>query len=369
MELSQNQTSQLMKRFPEFELSYETISHKKVSPLYNICLAIPTGKKCFAWFTFHQNQDVCYLLDLNREKKVTKATVIPTPFDNALSLGTIVYGTFFEEESGNKWFVIEDIMFFKGISMKKNNLTERLAFLAECMSLMKQEFNTAKEVVFVLPVIWQVELNDTMTEYPITMPSDIYYHVHHIQYRSHQEIMPYLNVNTNKKLNNAVVSSEPKKNPIYNFDSTELIMDYMKPQYKYPTTFQVIADVQFDIYHLFAYGKNNESVYYNIAYIPNYKTSVFMNGLFRNIRENKNLDYIEESDDEEDFQNMNIDKYVEIEKVLLMECVFNRKFKRWTPVRVVDSKSKIIHISNLIADKNSQNKPRFPKKTSYKNYR
>jgi hypothetical protein len=94
-----------------------------------------------------------------------------------------------------------------------------------------------------------------------------------------------------------------------------------------------------------------------------------MNGLFRNIRENKNLDYIEESDDEEDFQNMNIDKYVEIEKVLLMECVFNRKFKRWTPVRVVDSKSKIIHISNLIADKNTQNKPKFPKKTSYKNYR
>ena len=51
MELSQNQISQLMNRFPEFELSYETISHKKVSPLYNICLAIPTGKKCFTWFT------------------------------------------------------------------------------------------------------------------------------------------------------------------------------------------------------------------------------------------------------------------------------------------------------------------------------
>ena len=72
-----------------------------------------------------------------------------------------------------------------------------------------------------------------------------------------------------------------------------------------------------------------------------------MNSLFRNIRENKNLDYIEESDDDEDFQNMNIDKYVNIEKVLLMECVFNNKFKRWTPVRVVGPKEKIVHIGKL----------------------
>ena len=34
--------------------------------------------------------------------------------------------------------------------------------------------------------------------------------------------------------------------------------------------------------------------------IPDYKTSVFMNDLFRTIKENKNLDLLEESDDEED---------------------------------------------------------------------
>jgi hypothetical protein len=201
--------------------------------------------------------------------------------------------------------------------------------------------------VFVLPSIWQVELNDTMSEYPIYVPTDIYYPVHHIQYRSSKEIMPYLNVNINKKINNTVVLNEPKKNPIYNFGNVVPHMDFMKPQYKYPTIFQVIADIQFDIYHLFAYGKNNEPVYYNIAYIPNYKTSVFMNGLFRNIRENKNLDYIEESEDEDDFQNMDIDKHVNIEKVLLMECIFHKKFKKWTPTRVVSPREKIVHIGKL----------------------
>jgi hypothetical protein len=372
MELSQNQTSHLMKRFPEFELSYETISHKKVSPLYNICLAIPTGKKCFAWFTFHQDQDICYFMDLNREKKVSKVGVMPTLFDRSLSLGTIVYGTFIKEEnssgkeenssgkeenssgkeekssgkeeSGCQWFVIEDILFYKGVNMKKSNFGERLAFLAEFMTNIKQEFRNTKDTVFVLPVIWEAQLNETMEEYPTTMPTDIYYPVHHLQYRSHQEVMPYLNVNINKKITSVIT----KKNMSISFETPQVVMDFTKPQYKYPTVFQVMADIQFDIYHLFAYGKDSQPVYYNLAYIPNYKSSVFMNGLFRNIRENKNLDYIEESDDEEDFQNMNIDKYVHIEKVLLMECVFNRKFKRWTPTRVVNPKEKIIHVGKLI---------------------
>ena len=75
-----------------------------------------------------------------------------------------------------------------------------------------------------------------------------------------------------------------------------------------------------------------------------------MNGLFRNIRENKNIDYIEESDDEDDFQNINEDKYVDTNKVLSMECIFNKKFKRWVPVRVNNYNGKIIHISRLVKD-------------------
>ena len=108
-----------------------------------------------------------------------------------------------------------------------------------------------------------------------------------------------------------------------------------------------MADIQFDIYHLFAFGKNNQRVYYNVAYIPNYKTSVFMNSLFRKIRENDNLDYIEESDDEDDFQNIDEDKYVDVNKVLYMECVFNKKFKKWVPTKVVGRMEKIMHISQL----------------------
>ena len=36
---------------------------------------------------------------------------------------------------------------------------------------------------------------------------------------------------------------------------------------------------------------NDNNSYVDVVYIPNYKTSVYMNSLFRNIRENNNLDY------------------------------------------------------------------------------
>jgi hypothetical protein len=72
-----------------------------------------------------------------------------------------------------------------------------------------------------------------------------------------------------------------------------------------------------------------------------------MNGLFRKIKENVNLDAIEESDDEEEFEDMTEDKFVDIQKTLLIECVFNNKFKKWIPMRVVDNSFKVTHVSKL----------------------
>ena len=45
-----------------------------------------------------------------------------------------------------------------------------------------------------------------------------------------------------------------------------------------------------------------------------------MNKLFRKIIENTNLDKIEESDDEEEFENVEEDKYVYLDKKLIFAC-------------------------------------------------
>jgi hypothetical protein len=379
-ELSSYELSLLMKRFPTFELSYETISHKKVSNEYDICMAIPLGKKAYAWFTFKEDRDVCYILELNKEKRIFKGTETKIRFDNHLSLGTILYGSIvFDKVYNKQWFVVEDIFFYKGISMKKTSVVKKFYLLEDVMKSTDRihEYNVGvldndvnhvndivykNEIVFMLPFMWydntiaDVDIHSICNSKKL---NELYYNIHHIQYRCSDVTKPYLNVNINKKINTTshqkIVNKIPENNNFNqntdcysHFETVSHTMDYSKPQYKYPTVFQVTADIQFDIYHLFSYGKNKTPVYYNVAYVPNYKKSVFLNGLFRNIKENSNLDCIEESDDEEDFQNMREDKYVDIKKVLLMECVFHTKFKKWIPMKVVNNNSKVVHINNLV---------------------
>ena len=85
-----------------------------------------------------------------------------------------------------------------------------------------------------------------------------------------------------------------------------------------------------------------KDLFYNIAMIPDYKTSVFMNNLFRTIKENKNLDLLEESDDDEEFENINEDKFVDLTKTLVMKCVYMSKFRKWKPVSIAPKDAKII---------------------------
>jgi hypothetical protein len=323
----------LLNRFPKFELSYETISHKKVSSeKYNVAIAIPQGKKHFAWFSFHEKKNVCYLVELNREKKIAKTTMKIIPVDHSIALGTIVYGTLLETEF--PVFVVEDIYFYKGISVKNFVFSQKLGILESMFTVLEKN----PELSFALPYIWK--WNDTEVEVPQKVIDDSGYPIHHIQYRSFTEIMPYVNLSTKQKTDTKIVIPQTRWKVAHKFD-------YNKPQYKHSTVFEIKADAQFDIYHLFAFGENKSRIYCGITAIPTYKNSVFMNSNFRNIRENRNLDYIEESDDEDDFENADFSKYVNLEKTIMMECVFHNRFKKWIPVRLANPSSPIVHISRL----------------------
>ena len=107
--------------------------------------------------------------------------------------------------------------------------------------------------------------------------------------------------------------------------------------------FYIKPDLQNDIYYIYDTKSYTLSslecssiISNNLAHIPDYKTSVLMNKLFRNIKENRNLDALEESDEEEEFENIQIDKFVDLNKVLKMRCNFNYKFQAWVPVQVVE---------------------------------
>ena len=87
-----------------------------------------------------------------------------------------------------------------------------------------------------------------------------------------------------------------------------------------------------DCYKLFALTANAEEQYVDLAYIPNYKTSIMMNTLLRNVKENTNMDALEESDDEEEFENPEEDELLNLAKSIHILCEYSPKFKKWVPM-------------------------------------
>ena len=293
MKLSYEDKGQLLKRLPNLKLPYENIHKKVLSELYYI---IPKGKKHIAWFTYIKDRKVCIFIEINpgSKKLIKNLFVVPQTFNKTIVLGTVFYGTLIEVKD-KKLFSIESIHFYKGKNIEDQNEIFKLNLIKEILSHeIKQIIIGRNGIGFGLPVI------TGSFEESISIAKQLPYSIYSIQNRN-------INSNTNN------FNSTLYKN--YDYDDTKYI-------------FSIKPDIQNDIYHL--YVKNNTILEkYDIAYIPDYKTSTMMNKLFRNIKENDNLDALEESDDEEEFENINDDKCVK------MECIFNKKFNKYVPIKVV----------------------------------
>ncbi len=334
--LNSFQINELKNRYPDFEMSYESDFNNSIDEeKYNLIFAVPTGKKYMIWFTFYKLNDVVIIMELNKEKKIIHADVYKNTYDVKLHYNTIFYGTMLEKDeikNTESCFIIENVYYYEGLNMKSMNLNQKYYYL---QNFFKNE-NHVKGIIFAMPNYWKTK------EFEMSLLVGVKYHVHHLQYRSSESILPYLNV-VNKIF-------KEKKNTNKLDSCNEVYVPYYsnskKPQYKMKTIFIVKADVQGDIYRLYAYGKNNSLIYYNTAYIGSYKKSVYMNNIFRIMKENKNLDYIELSDDEDDFQNVDPNKYLIKNKKVQMECEYNEKFRRWVPLNMVDHK-RVVHISQL----------------------
>ena len=331
--------SQLIKRFPNFEPSYETLSHKKVPGKYDFAMAIPTGKKTYLWYTFYKGGDGVFLVDMNKDDRVLKCTKIDHIYTSDVPHGTLLNGVYLQEIGA---FIVEDIYYYKGTSLKGLVSGEKLIYLNKLLSC--DITNTKDNITISMPVCWSVTniADDTVPEdIKLTIP----YIIHHIQYRVLNDIMPFINVSMNRR---PVI--EKKKSIAAPVKSSNVLrIDYSRIRDGMRVRFAVKADLQCDIYRLYALDHNDKRIYYNTAYIPNYITSVYMNTHFRTVKENQNIDFIEESDDEDDFQNTDIDKNVDLDKEIIFECEYKHKFKRWIPRKLVrDANVKIIHISNLV---------------------
>jgi len=314
MKLSYSDKGNLLKRFPKLKLSYENIHKKVFSEMYYI---IPKGKKHLVWFTYIKDKKVCVFIEINpgTKKIIKNLYIVPQIFNKTIVLGTVLYGTLFISND-KTLFSIENIHFYKGKNIEDQNELFKLTLIKNILlNEITQIIIGPNGIGIGLPVI------TNNFENAISIAKHLPYDIFSIQNRN-------LNNNTNQ------------------YNST-LYKTYTVNDSKY--IFSIQADIQADIYYLYVINNNNMLEKYDIAYIPDYKTSIMMNTLFRTIKENINLDALEESDDEEEFENINDSKFVDLNKCVKMECIFNKKFNKYVPVKIVYDK--IVTLKHLVNSK------------------
>jgi hypothetical protein len=327
----------ILSKFPNVKLSYENITHKKVYNS-NYIVAIPLGRKCFVWFTTINGKPVCLLMELSQDKQVQEIKMTNTRFSHELSVndGTIIYGTKFYYSNMN-FFSIEDIFSYKGRTIFRDNWRDKLENIKDLLEndIYQKSYNSY--LTFGLPIMC-----NRMDEFEVTV-ANVGYKIDSVQFKLYNKVNSYLAMNYRK------FNQEPAKPAIENtsislFSQFGLMQakpnslkqehDYKRSDIKKEIVFQVSALSEADIYNLYCLDIDDDFEYIGLAHIPDYNTSVMMNKLFRIIKENKNLDALEESDDEEEFEDEDENKFVHLDKVYNMVCEYNYKFKKWIPIRV-----------------------------------
>jgi hypothetical protein len=203
----------LLKSFPNVELSYETIVHNKVQNA-SFVLAIPEGRKHFVWFTLFKQQPVCVLMEIGKNKQLCSMGIIKCSFDEKLSCGsgTVFFGTLFRC-NGRQFFSVENLMNYKGNNCSALSFENNLDTLLHIFS---REIRERSLISFGFPPMSRPY--DEMMRIIPTLPYKVFY----IQFREKGKRMCF---NLSYRSANRVE--------------------------KRPTVFIVKPDIQNDIYHLY----------------------------------------------------------------------------------------------------------------------
>lgn len=288
-------TDILNSRLPNIELSYGNLLHRKVqSDFYQI---IPQGTKCLIWYTYWKGDNVCYILTLNNTSESIKSVEKTFAcFNDELCYGkgTMLSGHMFKYKGINIVSVV-DIHYYKGFDLYNEKNVKKVDIITGFFSKdTRQDIYSDKQLLVAFPI--------TTNSYneALTLAKTCAYPVHSIA---------LFNNNDTKQLGYYKYVDNSVNDAVF----------LIKPQ------------IRFDMYDLYV---ENNTTPVGVASITDYKTSVMMNAIFRKIKENSNLDLLEESDDDEEFENINEDKHVDLSKCEIMRCVYMPKFKKWKPLSV-----------------------------------
>lgn len=294
----------LIKEFPKIVIKNEKQIYnnflKKTNNLKNkiVYMLVPKGIKSFIWFTYIDNKNICLLIKINNNEYEIEPFYLS--FSDELSYGTILYGTFLTNNN-NKFFVCEDIYYYKNKDISDYDYNKKLKLMYNIFNTkISQKIYTTNSIIILTAII-------------------------NLNYSSLYNIIDFLSYKVY-----SIKFIDIYKNNIVGIEK-------YKEKNNLQVIFKVKAGIQQDVYYLYCLDNNNNEIYYNIAHIPSYKKSIYMNNLFRKIKENSNLDLLEESDSDSDFENTNEAKYVNLNITYNMICIYNKNNMKWEPNKIVNN--------------------------------
>ena len=276
------------------------------------------ASKAYLWFTYYKNKFICIMSLIHNKinSDTSKYYYYNVKFDDSLLYNNVLLYGYYICKNNVNYFIIENVLNYNNYNHYINSIdyTDNYNIKLNLYSIILNNFITLNNYKIMLPYMC----------YDI---DKLFKQLNLVDYNIYS-IMVYKNL---KYLGNYILKSNESS--------------------KISATFRVKAHLPPDLYMLYI-SDNNKIIEYEYAFINSYKTSVFMNSLFRKIKENKNLDLLEESDS--DFEDISITKYVNLIKTYNIECIYNSRFKKWVPLKL--SKNNIIE----------KNKINFVKKTNIK---
>ena len=373
-----NSFQQIAKERLEYavEIYYETSVHKKF--LADVYAVIPKGRKCVIWFTNKQ----CWLFQIAKRPYTPGAPgtqrdtvvyddvrMIHMHFTNDAwyaGQGTIIYGTCISEKRNDvqRRFSVENVHWLCGEKQPDSGTLGRFTAFFDAYSKESSSSSSSSGHQFKLCMpIMHTKYDDAVRDAMSITTYDVFCIQHRFLNRACSEcknlfmnsvnlvvepqMQPQMQMQMQTqptlsffpKQANAINANAINANAINaNATNTNAINANVEQQHAQKTmqyeqrqtvrTFVIRPDAQNDIYYVLRSPDEPITPNTMIAHIPNYKTSVMMNSLFRNIKENRNLDALEESDDEDDA----LIPLVDLNKWARMSCAFIARFKRWQPI-------------------------------------
>jgi len=386
---TEQETNAILNDFPQINMKCcnENIAKFHIDDInkmsnYDFYTAVPEGKKYIIWFTSYNNKKACFLLTFSYKKlKIYKKIFVH--FTHEL-INTFFRGTnFYIKGKQNSYITLEDVLFYKENDVSR--LTEIEKFNIFQTVFNNKNFtlpftnayanynnNTSSNNIIGLPLINKDITALTKQIELLPYKVDVILCKNFNDNNEKSEKIKYIKTQSETQIDNKekqskvdifdIINKVPSKKPpsyleesktSYNtakqaYNTSKPLYNTTKPSYNKEHVFIVKPNIQNDIYNLYMLSDDSKTEkFYDTAYIPNYSTSVMMNKLFRNIKENDNLDRLEESDDEDEFENENIDKFVYLEKTYPMICKYNYKFKKWYPVSLANKDAKIVNSAEL----------------------